>query len=313
MTASLDLPGWLGDVAALLEHVHALPRTSEVRCGRTDHFAFAAARSENASQRGEGEAFEVGHARLNVADDIVADATCSTRRSIACVDSPIKSSPNLAESLRRLIGEIHVASRRYTDVVNRRPGLAVIHGISSKALQPFRDDREAERLRIAAQAEDARARAELENATKPLRPAPNRQAVMRVVGTIAMLALGIAVPGEGDSCHHVTPAEGAAMTKLVTRRAVASESHGPVPFDTKAACKLTVKGNFGVFDNCDVSLVCSGDTVFRNQRGEDCHRNDASTPTTFAHGGFSFDLDTRLARLNGATPDGPYVVLFTLE
>ena len=33
------------------------------------------------------------------------------RRSIALVDSPIKSSPNLAESLRRLIGEIHVASR----------------------------------------------------------------------------------------------------------------------------------------------------------------------------------------------------------
>ena len=181
-------------------------------------------------------------------------------------------------------------------------------------MQPFRDDREAERLRIAAQAEDARARAEVEIAKKPSAPRPpaaNRRAVVGVVVMIAILALFAArVAG---SCHRVTPAEGAAMTKLVTRRAIASESHGPVPFDTKAACDLTVKGRFGAFHNCDVRLVCSGETVFRNPTGDDCHRNDASTPTRFDDGRFSFDLDTRHARLNGDTRDGPYFVLFTLE
>jgi hypothetical protein len=189
-------------------------------------------------------------------------------------------------------------------------------GVSStrEAMQPFRDEQEAARLREVAEQEEAAARAREELAridvaeerARPRRPARVPGTLLAILVLFAVIAFSIA--RFVSSCHHVTPAEYASMTKRTTFKAVAFESHGPVPFDT-SACTLDVRGNFGVYQKCDVRLTCANKIVFHNQDFEDCSRNDASTPTRMSSSRFSFDLDTRHARLGGT----PWVVLFNLE
>jgi hypothetical protein len=184
-------------------------------------------------------------------------------------------------------------------------------------MQPFRDEEEAAKLRAAAEEAAARDRAELGEITSPLLPPPRPPSPPRERGTwlgivAVMVLITISVARVVGSCHRVTHAEHAAMTKLVTYKAIASEQHGPVPFDT-TGCELTVQGHFGVFRKCDVALVCSNKTVFHNPDMDDCSRNAAGAPTRFDHNGFTFDLESRFARITGAPRGERYVVLFKLE
>ena len=107
-------------------------------------------------------------------------------------------------------------------------------------MQPFPDDREAARLRAEAQAEE-RAREERTNdGPRPARLLLLGRALQYPLAIIVLFAALVAKTA--GSCHRVTPAEYAAMTKRTTRKAVSTESRGPVPFDT-TACELRVQGH----------------------------------------------------------------------